>query len=160
MDEVTAYHESGHAVVALTLGGTVESVSVEVPSDWAAGDTRVIWRGNPDSRQFCLNEIRVALAGPIAEMVFVGDYDYLRIKAEHEIDWRIVASATARLGLTPDKTQRLLGQYAADLYRQIRQDHLWSAIGDIADRLQIDGTLDGETVAEVVAFWLRRAGMR
>ena len=95
-DETTAWHEAGHAVIATLLGGRVEAVSVESEDLRSAGDTRVRW-DKSDIRQQALDDIQVALAGPVAEMVFVGDYDYLRIRAEHEADWNVVSSSLSRL---------------------------------------------------------------
>jgi len=156
MDEITAWHEAGHAVVAVMLGGVVDSVSIEVPDAEAAGFTGVFWRNASDTRSQCINDIHVALAGPIAEMIFVGDYDYLRIKQEHAVDWEVVASSVQRMGIDAPTAQRLLASIATDLYGRLRKDEVWSAVADVAERLELDGTIDGDTVNDLAGFWLRQ----
>ena len=159
MDEITAWHEAGHSVVAVMLGGVVDTVSVEVPDGEAAGVTGVFW-GNAsdasDARSQAFNDIHVALAGPIAEMIFVGDYDYLRIKQEHAVDWEIVATAVERLGLDAIAAKKLLASIATGLYQRLREDAVWSAVADVAERLELDGTIDGDTVNDLAGFWLRQ----
>ena len=156
MDEITAWHEAGHAVVAVMLGGVVDTVSVEVPDAESAGVTGVFWGNASDARSQAINDIHVALAGPIAEMIFVGDYDYLRIKQEHAVDWEVVAAAIKRLGLDVAAAQRLLASIASGLYERLREDVVWSAVADVAERLELDGTIDGDTVNDLAGFWLRQ----
>ena len=156
MDEITAWHEAGHAVVAVMLGGMVDTVSVEIPDADSAGVTSVFWGKDSDARSQCINDIHVALAGPIAEMIFVGDYDYLRIKQEHAVDWDVVAAAVERLGIDAVAAQKLLTSIATGLYKSLREDTVWSAVADVAERLELDGTVDGDTVDELAGFWLRQ----
>jgi hypothetical protein len=156
MDEITAWHEAGHAVVAVMLGGVVDSVSVELPDAESAGVTSVFWGNKSDARTQCINDIHVALAGPIAEMIFVGDYDYLRIKQEHAVDWDVVAAAVARMKIDAVAAEKLLTNIATGLYHRLRDEIVWSAVADVAERLELDGTIDGETVNDLAGFWLRQ----
>ena len=156
MDEITAWHEAGHAVVAVMLGGVVDTVTIEVPDAAAAGVTGVFWGNAADARAQSINDIHVSLAGPIAEMIFVGDYDYLRIKQEHAVDWEVVAAAIKRLGLDVAAAQKLLTSTASSLYERLREDVVWSAVADVAERLELDGTIDGDTVNDLAGFWLRQ----
>ncbi len=156
MDEITAWHEAGHAVVAVLSGGVVDTVTVEVSDASAAGATGVFWRNASNTRAQCVNDIHVALAGPIAEMIFVGDYDYLRIKQEHAVDWEVVAAAVERMGLDAVAAQKLLTSIATNLYQRLREDAVWCAVADVAERLELDGTIDGDTVNDLAGFWLRQ----
>ena len=156
MDEITAWHEAGHAVVAVMLGGVIDEVSVELPDTEAAGATGVFWASASDARSQCINDIHVALAGPIAEMIFIGDYDYLRIKQEHAVDWEVVAASVQRMGMSPVAAQKFLSSVATELYERLRQDEVWSAVADVAERLELDGTIDGNTVNDLAGFWLRQ----
>ena len=107
--ETAAYHEAGHAVIASILGGKVVSVSIESESPEVDGDAVVAWsRGGRNDREVALDDIRVALAGPIAEMVYAGEYDYLQIREEHAVDWQIALGSLRRLGLTTDREAALL----------------------------------------------------
>lgn len=155
--ETAAYHEAGHAVVASILGGRVVTVSIESESPEVDGDAVVAWnRGDRTDREMALDEIRVALAGPIAEMVYAGEYDYLRIREEHAVDWKIALSCLRSLELNTEGEARLLQKTVAELYQTIRQDHIWSSIGDVADLLAVHETIEGDVVREAVEFWLRR----
>lgn len=155
--ETLAYHESGHAVMAVMLGGHVVTVSVESESDDVQGDVAVLWRrSSSDAAGDAINQIKVALAGPIAEMIYVGDYDYLRIRQEHATDWRIAAENLKTLNLETQEEAKLLQSTVASVYRTIGRDNVWSAIGDVADRLAVDETVDGDVVVDTVNFWLSR----
>ena len=154
MNEITAMHEAGHAVVAVLLGGVVESVTIEVPDQLAAGATGVVWQ-ETSARDQCINDMRVALAGPIAEMVFLGEYDHLRIKQEHVVDWEIVSNALKRLTLSDREAEKLVTSVANELYHRIGETEVWAAINDVAERLTLDGTIDGDVVYELTTFWLR-----
>ncbi len=155
--ETAAYHEAGHAVVASILGGRVVSVSIESESDEVDGDAVVAWsRAGRTDRELALDEIRVALAGPIAELVYAGEYDYLRIREEHAVDWQIALSCLRRLEMSTQREAGLLQKTVAELYQTIRQDNVWSSIGDVADLLAVHETIEGDVVRETVDFWLRR----
>jgi len=155
--ETAAYHEAGHAVVASILGGKVISVSIESESPELDGDAVVMWnRGGKNRRLAALDDIRVALAGPVAEMVYAGDYDYLRIRDEHAMDWTIALDSLRTLELSTDQEAKLLQETVAELYRTIRGDAVWSAIGDVADLLAVHETIEGDQVKETVEFWLNR----
>ena len=75
--EITAYHESGHALMAVHVGAEVHSVTVD--PDWddgpqRLGDTQIFWNtGGLSEREYCEKRILVALAGPVAEMLYTGD---------------------------------------------------------------------------------------
>lgn len=155
--EIAAYHEAGHAVVATILGVKVVSVSIESESSGLDGDAVVLWnRSTQNGRRAAVDEIRVALAGPIAEMVYAGDYDYLRIKQEHAMDWGIALTNLRALNLSTDRATRLLHKTVAELYQTIRGDAVWSAIGDVADLLAVHDSIEGDQVEETVMFWLNR----
>lgn len=155
--ETAAYHEAGHAVIASILGGKVVSVSIESESPEVDGDAVVAWkRGGRNDREIALDDIRVAIAGPIAEMVYAGEYDYLRIREEHSVDWQIALSSLRRLGLNTDREAALLQKTVAELYQTIRQDNIWSSIGDVADLLAVHETIEGDVVRKTVEFWLSR----
>lgn len=155
--ETLAYHESGHAVMAVILGGEVLTVSVEPESSQVDGDVTVLWRPTAgDAAGDAINQIKVALAGPIAEMIYVGDYDYLRIRQEHLTDWRIASENLKTLNLSTSAAAKILQDTVADLYHTIGRTEVWSAIGDVADRLAIDETINGNVVVDAVEFWLSR----
>ena len=71
MPELTAYHEAGHALMALLLGGKVRLVTIEPDNDDGPdrqGDTQVLWRRSGISdKEFAEKAVQVSLAGPVAE---------------------------------------------------------------------------------------------
>src|SRR5262245_53569141 len=72
-DEVTAYHEAGHAVVALALGRPVDRVSI-LPDRVNLGLCEFRKGVFRPSEDWVEREILIALAGPAAEAQFTGDY--------------------------------------------------------------------------------------
>ena len=73
-DEVTAFHEAGHAVVALALDRPVQKVSV-IPGQELLGKCEFkkgVFRPSVDWLE---NEILIALAGLAAEARLTGTYD-------------------------------------------------------------------------------------
>ena len=157
--ESVAYHEAGHAVMAVILGGQVKSVSVggDFADSESEGSVAVLWDPKTsDLSRSSINQIKVALAGPIAEMVYDGDYDYLRIRSEHESDWGIALSHLKKLNLSVASESQLLKNTIVDLYETVRNDNVWSAIGDVADRLAIDEEIEGDVITDAVRFWMNR----
>lgn len=70
---VTAYHEAGHAVMALALGRPVHAVSIE-PDRVRLGHCEIrkgTFRPNPDALE---TAILILLGGPAAETLHQGDY--------------------------------------------------------------------------------------
>ena len=153
--ETVAYHEAGHAIAATLAGGNVVRVSIEPEEDDRGGDTQVQWSHNGvTSKEHAIREIRTSLAGPVAEMIFVGDYDSLRIQAEHAIDWQIAVTSARALTTEQNQQRLLLSQAASQLYHYFREENVWAAIGDLADQLLAHETVDREVVQSVVEQWL------
>ena len=158
MPELTAYHESGHALVALLLGGQVEQVTIEPNNDDGPqrhGDTQVAWRlANVGEKEFAKKAVQVCLAGPVAEMIYTGDPYHPGLIAEWADDWR--AAWDAALVLHRDERQRLkyLEEVSVQLYHRLKRDDLWAALAALADHLLAHETLEREQVEEIVAAWL------
>jgi ATP-dependent Zn protease len=92
MSELIAYHEAGHALVALLLGGKVKHVTIEPDYDDGPdrqGDTQVLWRlSEISNKEFLKKAVQVSLAGPVAEMIYSGDPYQPGLVAEWAADWR------------------------------------------------------------------------
>src|SRR5215210_5700051 len=71
-DEVTAYHEAGHAVVALALGRTIHKVSV-LPNRERMGEVR-FGKSAKATDDWVEREILIALGGMAAEARHTGTY--------------------------------------------------------------------------------------
>lgn len=155
-EEVTAWHEAGHAFAAVYLGGEVESVSID--PDWddgpqRFGDTTIHWRrGRFTERELQMNAILVALAGPVVEMIHSGDPFHPAMVAEWSQDWKLAWQAAV---FVSDRQKRMLflEQTTVDLHRTLSQDNHWAAIGAIVDNLLAHEILEGDVVHEIVAEW-------
>lgn len=159
MSELVAYHEAGHALLAVLLGGRVDLVTIEPDDDDGParqGDTQVRWRRSKLSDQdFARQMVQVSLAGPVAEMIYSGDPYHPGMVAEWAADWRDAWQAAELLH--SDERQRLdyLERVSIALYRQLSQDDFWAAVSGIADHLLAYDSMEHPEVREIVREWIR-----
>ncbi len=158
MSETSAYHEAGHAFVAIYVGARVRSVTIE-PA-WDDGprryaDIEVEWPLDEFSeRELQENAVLVALAGPVAEMIYSGEPYHPGFVAEWASDWEQAWEAAARLVPAERKRLAYLERATVTLYRMLdREDH-WAALAAIVDNLLAHETLDGEEVADIIRQWM------
>lgn len=155
-EEITAWHEAGHAFVAVLLGGQIDSVSVDPDRDDGPnrfGDTSIRWDTARFSRdQLCENAVLCALAGPVAEMIHCGDAFHPATVAEWSLDWQLAWRASSE-SVQPDRQMQYLEDLTIRLHRILSGDAHWATIGAIVDHLLAYGSLEGETVHEIVAEW-------
>lgn len=155
MEELTAYHEAGHAVMAHLVGGIVDRVTIE-PEDDAGperfGDIKVRWpRARMSAAQHAQRLVQVCLAGPVAEMIYSGDPYHPGLVAEWAADWRAAWSAAIPLHAQDEPRLRYLEQTSIQLYHRLQRDDIWSALASVADNLLAHETLDEDQFAEIVA---------
>lgn len=154
--ETTAWHEAGHAFMAVHLGGEVISLSIDPDFDDGPkrfGDVQIQWRGGQYSqRQMARNEILVALAGPVAEMIHLGDPFHPATVAEWSQDWKMAWKATSFLKSNREKMQ-FLERTTVELHQTLSQGNHWAGIGALVDHLLAYEVLEGETVHEIVDEW-------
>lgn len=158
MNDVDAYHEAGHALLAVVLGGRLQSVTIDPAWDDGParyGDTRVEWHAQRlTPRELCEKSILVALAGPVAERIHRGEAYHPGLVAEWAADWRLAWAAAE--SILPDEHRRLqyLERLTVQLEQWLRQDAMWAALAAIVDELSAHETLDGDQVAEIVHQWI------
>lgn len=136
-DEVTAYHEAGHAVIALALGRTIHKVSV-LPNRERLGECR-FGKGNARPTDDWLErEILIALSGMAAEARFTGIY----ATDEAKEDLRFVR----RLALER-KSDRAVERYEQRMLSKVESmlndEGTWKAVELIAAELLKHGAISG-----------------
>jgi ATP-dependent Zn protease len=136
-DEVTAYHEAGHAVLALVLGRTIHKVSV-LPNRERLGECR-FGKGNARATDDWLErEILIALGGMAAEARFTGTY----ATDEAKEDLRFVR----RLALER-KSERAVERYEQRMLDKaeymLADEGTWKAVELIAAELLKHGAISG-----------------
>ncbi|WP_168566478.1 cell division protein FtsH [Crateriforma spongiae] len=162
-EELSAYHEAGHAVVAHALGGEIESVQLGGEADsWLPerfGDCRINWGPvDPNADFQRQREIVALLAGPAAEMIYSGGDVDPSMFGPWAADWMMARSMAVALTGDPQRAQAILVQSLQQLDRILRRDDCWAALAEIADQLLTHEFVDGETVQQIVGFWGRYGG--
>jgi len=136
-DEVTAYHEAGHAVMALALGRTIHKVSV-LPNRERLGEVRFAKGAAKPTDDWIEREILIALAGPVAEAKFTGTFSHA---AAHD-DLRFVR----RLALER-KSDRAAARYEQRMLDKteymLADDATWNAVAMVAEELMKHGEISG-----------------
>jgi ATP-dependent Zn protease len=158
MSEATAYHEAGHAFMAVYLGARVRSVTIEPDRDEGPdrfGDTQVEWdRRRFDDRELREKSVLVALAGPVAEAIHRREPYHPGFVAEWAADWE--EAWQAALPLVRDEKARLLllEQVTRKLYGLLNDDQNWAALAAIVDNLLAHERLEGDEIEGIVSTWL------
>lgn len=158
MPELIAYHEAGHALMALLLGGEVRLATIEPDNDDGPdrqGDTQVVWRRSDVSDEdFAEISVQVSLAGPVAEMIYSGDPYHPGLVAEWAADWNDAWASAALLHQDERRRLEYLERVSIQLHRRLQQAELWAALASLADNLLAHDTLEGEQIENIVAEWL------
>jgi len=155
--EETAYHECGHAFMAAQLGGVVRYLTIEPDRDDGPdrfGEVQVAWqRGKQTTREFQNKLVLVALAGPVAEMIYQGEPLHPGFVAEWASDWQTAWRAAEPI--LPDERKRLAFLEAAvrQIHSQLRRDEHWAAIAALADNLLAHETLEQQDIRDILDAW-------
>lgn len=136
-DEVTAYHEAGHAVVALALGRPVHRVSAE-PGKELLGKCEFKKGVVRPSEDWLETEILIALAGLAAEARHTGTYD--REAAGRDLRY-VRRLAVQRV--SDRQLERFERRMLAKVENILADDGHWRAVELIAAELVKLGTISG-----------------
>ncbi len=137
LDPATAYHEAGHAVVALALGRPVHKVSILPTRDrlgWCEY-RKGVFRPTEDWLE---REVLIALAGMAAEARHTGTY--AREEASRDLKFArslLVSRAGDR------RADRLERRFLAKVEAMLGDDELWAAVEAIAAALLVSGEISG-----------------
>ena len=149
--ELTAYHEAGHAVIALALGRPIHRVTI-CPDKELAGSCAF---GKPvfrPSEDWLEREALIALAGLAAEARFSGEYE-LQGAAR---DRRYVASLALQRTGDVRKAERLERRLLAKVEHLLARDENWSAVERIAAELLRAETISGRAARHLFEEACRR----
>ena len=156
-ETLTAYHEAGHAIMAVSYGGRIIHVSIDPPDDDGLrrfGESIVQWP-KAAVRDIEIAELKVSLAGPVAELTYDGARESIANCGEFAADWQQASLSASRL-----KPERLRDKYLKEMERQVwsffEDDNVWAATCAVADQLLAHETIEHDQVADVWAFWERR----
>ena len=158
MSEISAYHEAGHAFMAIYVGARVRSVTIE--PDWDDGPARhagiqVEWPLDQfTDRELHEKSVQVALSGPVAEMIHSGEPYHPGFVAEWAADWKAACEVAAFLVPAQRKRLAYLEQVTLKLHRLLQQDEHWAALAAIVDNLLAHQRLEDEEVEDIVRQWL------
>lgn len=158
---LTAYHESGHAVIAYALGGQIISLQLGGEADdWLPdrfGDCRIEWgRVDPNADWQRQREVLTVLAGPVAEMVYRDEPLHPAHYGPWQHDWQLAWTIGEHLVHEVPKRTVLLEALIGQLHLQIQSEPCWSAIAALADELAAHEYLDADQIEESIGFWFRR----
>ena len=135
--EATAYHEAGHAVMALSLGRPVHRVSIVARQNWLGlcEFRKGVQRPSDDWLE---TELLIALAGMVAEAIHTGRPDELGAARDLRHARKLMLARTTERSL-PRYEQRMVNK--ADCH--LRDDATWRAVEAIAQALLDSATLSG-----------------
>ncbi|MCA9121698.1 MAG: hypothetical protein H6822_36105 [Planctomycetaceae bacterium] len=154
MDDTTAYHEAGHAFAAVRLGARVRLVTIAPDDDDGPrryGDTQLEWDHSACSpEEIGSKTILVALAGPVAEMIYSGDPYHPGFVPEWSSDWNLAWEASAPLHAHEPTRLAFLEQATAKMYRLLNRDDNWAVLASIVDELLAHETIEGDVVHDIV----------
>ncbi len=138
-DETTAYHEAGHAVVALVLGRPVQHVSV-LPDRELLGLCQFRKGVFRPSEDWLEREILIALGGIAAEARHTGDYNWAGANRDRQFVRRL---AIRRAG--ERQAERLERRLLAKVEHILAQEEHWRAVQLIVAELLRLGAISGRT---------------
>ncbi len=137
-DAATAFHEAGHAVMALALGRPVACVSIR-PDHRFLGVCefgKAVFRPSEDWLE---REMLIALAGAAAEAQHTGEYAW----GAADRDRAYAEELAAERAGDARKAQRLLRRTLAKAEHLLSRDENWHAVETIAAELLRLGEISG-----------------
>jgi ATP-dependent Zn protease len=141
--EATAYHEAGHAVLALVLERPVTRVSI-LPNRDSLGVCEFGKSVFRPSKDWLEREILIALGGIAAEARFTGNYAWDGAARDQQYVRRL---AIQRAG--ESRAEKLERRLLAKAEHLLADDASWAAVTFIATQLLQHGEISGRTAAHL-----------
>lgn len=169
----TLIHEAGHAVMAAIHGLEILQVCVypewhncPITGDLVSGRVRhvpvhpgpgVLSRINDQAmaERIALREIRIMVAGMLAEAIALGASLAEEAERGSSVDWRNALRIAKDFRKGEAEQLALMRRGATEAIKLLRAPAVWAAVQDLTERLREAGELDGATVKEIVARHVR-----
>jgi hypothetical protein len=140
-DEITAYHEAGHAVMALALGRPVHRVSIQ-PNEDRLGQCEFGKSVFRPSEDWLEREILISLGGIAAEARHTGHYAWDGAAR----DQRYIRSLSIQRAGGERHAERLERRLLSKAEHLLFQEGHWQAVELIAAELLRCGRISGRAV--------------
>lgn len=142
----TAWHEAGHALVAVIVGRPIQKVTV-APAKLQTGGVRLgavrFQKGRSKSTNDWLeDEVLILLAGMVAESKFTGQY--CQASASHDL--RAARNLMDKRAATERQMEKLERRLLDKVEHLLEQSHHVAALKMIVDELMEKQTIKGRTV--------------
>ena len=148
-EEITAYHEAGHAVVALALGRPVQHVSI-LPDRNLLGWCEFKKGVFRPSEDWVEREVLIALAGMAAEARLTGNYSYEGAAIDLRYARRLL------VGRAGDRrADRLERRLLSKVENLLADDGNWLAVEAIARELLAQKSISGRAAKHLYEQALR-----
>lgn len=151
-DPATAYHEAGHAVVALALDRPVHRVSV-LPNRERLGQCEFGKGVSRPSEDWIEREILISLAGMAAEAKHTGTYGFAEADRDLRYVRRLVLKRTSKRA-----AERYERRLLAKVEYLLADDAHWNAVERIAAALLKHGAISGRAARHLFDLAQREYG--
>lgn len=148
----TAYHEAGHAVIALALGRSIQRVTIE-PNEMRLGHCEFKKASFRPSDDIVEMEILILLGGLAAEARHTGLYGW----DEASQDLREVRILAARRAGDSRKAERVEKRMLDKVEHLLEQTGVWGAVERIADELMRCTTISGRAARHLFDLAMKDA---
>ncbi len=148
----TIYHEAGHCVMAVLRGAKVERATIAPEEDGFHGFVEIHWPRRAEAADL----LAVALAGPVAEMIYTGAAYHPGLIPEWAHDWKQAWTIGRRSTRSDRDCLKLLEQTVARLYHTMSTEAWWAAVAAVSDLLAAHDEIEHEEIAYEVHHWLER----
>ncbi len=135
--KLTAFHEAGHAVVALLVGRPVQKVSI-IPSQNRLGSCHMSKGRSKKAQDTLESEMLILLAGMAAEGRVAGRYNV----AGAQQDLMMVQKLASQRAGNQRQMEKLVHRTLDKVNHMLRDQATWSAVKSIANAL-----LDSESIS-------------
>lgn len=148
---ITAYHEAGHAVVRLAIGGTVERVTIQPRSHSLGATISMQEDKNLHSKKHIMGELAVLCAGRAAEEIFI---DEISTGAANDLERasQLANTSAAKFGFGEHGVYVPQSQRSADRIESDAEKMINDAYQTAVNLIQAN-----RDVVEYVAYQLRDA---